>query len=399
MKNTIEKKRSFLLRTLLLMTILYFGTGTLSVKAAQTTVSHGNLIYEDGRGSACLYAADIRLLEEKISSIPETCFDPLCYAHTHHWEYRDINEDTHTRHCADCGEANDLTSAHRAERWERDILFYEGKSYSAKRYTCACGYQWRMELTHNLIYETVDEIGHRGRCALDGTPYCTGYEPSEEEHYAWYYEMSDDDLHHTRICFDCGFQTEEDCCFIEDEDGDGPPACVCGRTKAEEAPDIGEESETPDEIGTEDKSDGPVLPDAEEAPDEPDTEAEPKELALSDTESKPDAPDRPGTSDTAETPDSEKKADAATLPDGSGKTDTSNTLESEDKADTPNISESEGKTDTAVAPESKDRADTPGTNESEDASAPPTTPQTGQSRASSDEIVIIDEYIELIPLY
>lgn len=306
MRNVVKNSLLFFLRTFLLVIGLYFATGTLSVQAAQLPVSHGNLIYEDGRGSACLYAADILLLEEKISSIPERGFDPLCYAHTHNWEYRDINESTHTRHCADCGEANDLISAHRAERWERDTIFYEGKSYPAKRYTCACGYQWRMELTHNLIYEATDELSHHGRCELDGTPYCTGYDPSEEEHYAWYYEGSDDELHHTKICFDCGYRIEEDCCFLEDENGDGPSACVCGRNAPSEVPDVGEAPELPDTEEEPDEPDQPDTSDVEEEPDEPgisDSEGEPDEPGISDTETEPDVPEEADKPDAEEEPD------------------------------------------------------------------------------------------------
>lgn len=68
-----------LLRTLLLLTtVLYFGVKMPNVQAQTegTCISHGNLIYEGKRGSAALYAADIHLLEEKISTIPEQCFDP-----------------------------------------------------------------------------------------------------------------------------------------------------------------------------------------------------------------------------------------------------------------------------------------------------------------------------------
>lgn len=210
-----------LLQTLLLLIGLCFGVrmSNVQAQAAGTSVSHGNLIYEGGRESAALYAADIHLLEEKISTIPERCFDPIWYAHTHHWEYCRINERTHARHCADCGDANDLTSPHRADSWEHDTIFYEGNSYPAKRFACACGYQWSMEMSHTLIYEAVDEVNHQGRCALDGTPYCQGCEPSVEEHYAWYYEMGEDEIHHVKICVDCGYRVEEVCSFDETEGG------------------------------------------------------------------------------------------------------------------------------------------------------------------------------------
>lgn len=68
----------------LLLIGLCFGAKMTNVQAqtVRTSISHGNLIYEGKRGSAALYAADIHLLEEKISTIPEQCFDPICYAET-----------------------------------------------------------------------------------------------------------------------------------------------------------------------------------------------------------------------------------------------------------------------------------------------------------------------------
>ncbi len=346
MKNVVWKKRFRPMRTFLLMLGLYLMTGMPKVHAAQVPVSHGSLIYEDERGGADLYAADILLLNEKLSSIPEQCFDPLRYAHTHIWEYREINERTHTRHCADCGDANDLTGAHRAERWERDTIFYGGKSYPAQRFVCDCGYQWRMELAHNLIYEAVDEMSHRGRCALEGTPYCPGCEPSVEEHYAWYYEMGADDSHHTKICFDCGYRIEESCRFFKEEEGEGPPACVCGRTAeaedetpAGDQPDTEEEPPAPDQPDTEEEPPAPDQPDTEEeppAPDQPDTEEEPPAPDQPDTEEEPPAPDQPDTEeeppapDQPDQPNTEEEPPALNQPDKEGEPPAPNQPDTED---------------------------------------------------------------------
>lgn len=292
-----------LLRTLLLLTVLYLTAGMPNVHAqtVSTCSSHGNLIYEGKRGSVALYAADIRLLEEKIATIPERCFDPVCYAHTHNWEYCRINEKTHTRHCTDCGEANDLTSSHRADSWERDTFFYEGKAYPGKRFTCACGYQWSMELGHTMIFEALDEVNHQSGCALDGTPYCEGCEPSVEAHYAWYYEMRDDAFHHEKICFDCGFRIEETCCLDMAEDEEGRHACICGRSETRE-----EESETSDESETEESpedSDEPGAEDTPEIPDEPGTEDTSETPGEPGTEDTPETPGEPGTEDVPEIPD------------------------------------------------------------------------------------------------
>lgn len=265
---------------------------------AQTTescVSHGNLIYEGKQGSAELYAADIRLLEEKISTIPERCFDPICYAHTHDWEYCRINEKTHTKHCAECGDANDLTSPHRADSQVDDTICYEGKTYPGKRYTCVCGYQWSMELSHAMIYEAVDEENHQSRCALDGTIYCRGWEPFVEEHYAWYYEMGGNEFCHEKICFDCGFRIEEACSFDAETDKEGWCVCVCGRREKRE-----EESETPDEPERGEPPEASDESGAEEIPeisDEADTEKTPEVLDESGMENQSEALDEPGNED------------------------------------------------------------------------------------------------------
>lgn len=296
---------------LLLLFVLCLGTGIpkMYVKAAQTSVSHGNLIYGEGYRNASLYAEDIILLEEKLASIPERCFDPLCYAHTHNWEYCQINERTHTRHCEDCGEANDLTSVHRADRWEIDTIFHEGKTYPAKCFTCACGYQWRMERNHTITYEAVDELSHRGRCVLDGTGYCQGYEPFDEEHYAWYYETDEDGIHHAKICFDCAYQMKEACSFGEPEEDEGQRFCICGRCAAQE-----EEPEAPDKPETEDPP---------EAPDESESEDPPGTADESESEDSPEAPDEPGSEDPPETSDESENEEPPGAPDESESEDPS----------------------------------------------------------------------------
>lgn len=254
------------------------------------------------------------MLEGKISTIPERCFDPVCYAHTHNWEYCRINERTHTRHCEDCGEVNDLTSVHRADRWESDTIFHEGRTYPAKCFTCACGYRWRMELDHTITYETVDESSHRGRCVLDGTVYCQGYEPSVEEHYAWYYEMDEDGIHHEKICFDCGCRMEEVCRFSEADEDENLRVCICGRSAEREEesetpdkPETGEPTEDPNEPGSEDPpgtsdepgdEDPPEIPDESENDDPPETadesENDESENDESENEDPPGTPDEPG---------------------------------------------------------------------------------------------------------
>lgn len=317
----------------LLLIALCLGARMPNVLAetGSASVSHGNLIYVGSQGSASLYAADIRMLEEKISTIPERCFDPVCYAHTHNWEYCRINERTHTRHCADCGEANDLTSPHRADSWERNTIIYKGKSYPGKRFTCACGYQWSMEMSHTLIYEAVNEVNHRSRCALDGTPYCSGCEPSFEEHYAWYYEMDEDGFHHERICFDCGFRMEEVCSFGEADEDEDLRICICGRSAEREEesgtpdkPETGEPPETPNEPGSGDPpgtSDEPGSEESSGAEDTSETPDPPGTPDESESEDTPETPDEPGSEETPGAGDTPETPDMPGTPDESGMRD------------------------------------------------------------------------------
>ncbi len=218
------------------------GPGTCKVQAKETAPSfRGSIIYQQEGKEAAWYVEDLILLEDRLSAMPEDTFDPACYTHTHRWEYRDINEKTHTRHCAVCGSAYDLTAAHTARQEEDCPIDFEGETYPGRRYTCICGYQWVREAAHELVFETVDETNHRIRCALDDTDYCRGHEPVEEEHYAYTYVPCQDGTHHKKICIDCGFIAgEEDCSFtqkpIPGEEDDRDPNlfyCACGNGRAE----------------------------------------------------------------------------------------------------------------------------------------------------------------------
>lgn len=102
-----------LLQTLILLIGIYFAAGMVNVQAqtVSSCASHGNLIYEGKRGDAALYAADIRLLEEKISAIPERCFDPVSYARTHSWESDTIFYEE--KPCPGEPETGDAPEAHR----------------------------------------------------------------------------------------------------------------------------------------------------------------------------------------------------------------------------------------------------------------------------------------------
>lgn len=99
----------------LLLIGLWFGARMPNVQAqtVSTSASHGNLIYEGNRGNVALYAADIHLLEEKISTIPEQCFDPVCYARPLIYEavngvnYADRYASNTTLYCQGCEEPDE----------------------------------------------------------------------------------------------------------------------------------------------------------------------------------------------------------------------------------------------------------------------------------------------------
>lgn len=219
-------------------------TGTAQAKE-ETFASHGSLVYENGREKIAWYAEDLLLLKEEISSIPEQSYDPVSHTHNHFWIYQDINEKTHTRHCEGCGNTLDTISSHTAVKEENCVISYKEKTYPGRRYTCECGWQWMHEAGHTFLYEPIDAVNHRCRCALDDTAYCLGYEPVIEEHYAYCYS-EEDEAHREKICLDCGYREEI----------------------APAEPALGEPPELP-EPPAEDEPSEPTVPPAENEPPEP----------------------------------------------------------------------------------------------------------------------------------
>lgn len=227
--------------------------------------SQGNLVYEDGKTGAQIYTADFLLLKNKLDTIPNEVFHPACYTHTHQWEYLNVNERTHTRHCDACGNAFDLVNEHRAVRQESCTFSYGGVEYSGIRYTCVCGYQWEQERAHTLFFETVDGTCHQSRCCLEGTKFCPGGEPIEEEHYAYYYEPCEDGCHHEKVCMDCGYRVEEACCFElpgtdggSEDGGNGEnnssegKRCQCGNVEKQDTETDTDTSDDTDQGGNDD---------------------------------------------------------------------------------------------------------------------------------------------------
>lgn len=170
--------------------------------------TRGNLVYRDGGKEAVIYAADFALLYGELSDVSGKVFDPAEYTHMHRWEYQNSDDQVHTKYCVLCGDT--LTDVHKAESEEDCVISVGGEEYPGRCYRCACGYQWEKEKTHVLTFDMVDEICHRSRCVLDGMEYCQGYEPVEEEHYAFSLTSDSFGTHHIKTCIDCGYQTEEE---------------------------------------------------------------------------------------------------------------------------------------------------------------------------------------------
>lgn len=215
-----------------------------TVQAAQAkgveVSSRGAIVYQNDSEKAEIYAADLLVLKEKLDTVSDEIFSPSYYAHVHQWEYKNVNERTHTKHCEKCGDAYDLTNAHRAVCEEECTITSGGKEYPGRRYSCECGQQWVQEAVHALVFELVDENCHRSRCVLEEEGYCQGYEPVLEEHYAYYYIPDPDGVRHRKICFDCAYQVEETCDFtLESWDEEIEPDasvryCECGNSRQTE---------------------------------------------------------------------------------------------------------------------------------------------------------------------
>lgn len=192
--------------------------------------SYGNIIYEDENGTVQLYADDIALLKEKISSIPEDIFDAGIYSHVHEWKYINVNEETHTRTCEKCGSQHDITNTHKPVKSEECSLEYHSKIYDGYMNTCKCGYTWETEKTHTNTYSIVDETKHRVTCALSGTKYCAGMEAYDEGHTLSF--VPKDNNTHAIRCELCSYEKTENCSYakeVQDENtGVKKLLCECG---------------------------------------------------------------------------------------------------------------------------------------------------------------------------
>lgn len=234
---TKEKMRKLLTALVLFLAVgLCVTAEAVQAKGAEMG-SRGAVVYQDNGEKAEIYAADILFLKEKLDTISDEIFSPSYYSHVHQWEYKNVNDRTHTKHCEKCGDTYDLTNVHQAVREEDCTITCQGQEYPGRRYSCECGRQWVREAAHVLVFEPVDENCHRSRCVLEEEGYCRGYEPVLEEHYAYYYIPDPDGVHHRKNCFDCAYQVEEACEFIleswdeEIEPDASTRYCECGNSR------------------------------------------------------------------------------------------------------------------------------------------------------------------------
>lgn len=208
------KKRGILFAMVVLMGIPF------AVKASETgnvgIKSHGNIFYEDVNGSVKIYAEDILLLQKKLESIPDEIFDPVLYSHNHVWEYKDITDQGHTKHCERCGSKYDVVNMHIAAEDNPYTIFFDGHEYPGYEKVCECGYKWETEIYHNIVCTPKDETYHTLSCALKGTSYCTGMETYNELHVITLSPI--DDSHHQRGCSACGYKGAIEGCVFEIED-------------------------------------------------------------------------------------------------------------------------------------------------------------------------------------
>lgn len=204
-----------------------YANSTLSLKSKNT------LKYSGSNGKIELYADDLALLADKVVTIPDKIFDPNVYAHSHIWEYIDINDQTHKKHCAECGSDNDLTNKHTAFQQETCNISYGDSIYAGAIFTCECGYQWTKERYHNYEYAYADDNKHLVTCALNGTEYCSGFQTYSKDHFFEGVVSNDDNMHHTSLCAECGYERMEACDYtdyfkIDDDSGETLWYCQCG---------------------------------------------------------------------------------------------------------------------------------------------------------------------------
>ena len=193
----------------------------IAAKAAGTAdaegiTSYGSIVYKDETGAVGIYAEDIVLLHEKLASVSDEIFAPILYSHPHAWEYIDINEKEHTKHCDGCGSKYDVTDHHNATEKREYTISFDGQDFAGYEYVCECGHCWIKEEFHTAVYIEKDENVHSVSCMLAGTPYCKGTISGELEHILVAHPI--DASHHQKICNLCDYEGLTEVCIFNKED-------------------------------------------------------------------------------------------------------------------------------------------------------------------------------------
>lgn len=226
------KKNGFLLLNLTVCIVVLLCAGNQSAYAlgdSGTIRSSGNIVFEGQNGTINLVGSDLSFLQEKLSTIPTSVYDPEYYTHLHDWDYESINESAHSKKCGVCGE---ITSNYHASRRQEQCSFtYNGKTYAGYTYTCECGHQWTREVSHNPVYSLRDDDSHIVKCELEDTGYCSG--PMEQvENHSINLQPNDDGEHHYLKCHLCNYEREEACDFTTSVESDDDMSilwyCECG---------------------------------------------------------------------------------------------------------------------------------------------------------------------------
>lgn len=257
-------KKTIIITILILVFTLFICIPATAADAStdKNIKSKNTLKFESAEGSIAIYSDDIRLLADKIYTMPAKTWSPSLYAHSHIWEYININTQTHTKHCSECGSQNDATINHKTSSAEPYDISYNGKKYGGNQYTCECGYQWVHEASHNYVYNETNATHHTVSCALNGTPYCDGLNAYQEMH-DFGEPVIKDATHHFIICKLCGAKITEKCVFEVTNDGtDSTEYCLCGNTHVKN-PDIDSVETSVDNVADTENSPEPELPSSE----------------------------------------------------------------------------------------------------------------------------------------
>lgn len=227
-------KKKILLSFLVIIIVLV-GIPNYGAKAEWNAISlksHGNIIYKGNDGAVEIYSEDLALLQDEVFTLGNI-FSPYNYSHNHQAEYININEQTHTIHCDECGSSMDIVNAHEAVSYDKYEIKYEGLIYIGYNYLCKCGYRWIKEPAHNLAYEIKDDKYHKVSCRLADTQYCINPAAAFDVKIHDLTVEPVDGNDHKLICYLCKYEKEEECDFTDhyefnEDETEVNCFCICG---------------------------------------------------------------------------------------------------------------------------------------------------------------------------